>query len=191
VQFQVDDWQSLSKRLLSEEFEFFVADTRQFEADPDYLTQRLRPRKWHFCCRAGHPLASRESVSAAELMSYPMAVTIRPPNLRKVIVDLSGRPDFTPNVECENSYSLLGVVMRSNAIGIIGEYSDALHNAKGDLVRCKIDGLADDLEELYTRYGIVSRAGYRLSPLAEAMIAQIKEIDAQDEEVCSLENFAV
>jgi len=34
VQFQVDDWQSLSKRLLSEEFEFFVADTRQFEADP-------------------------------------------------------------------------------------------------------------------------------------------------------------
>jgi DNA-binding transcriptional LysR family regulator len=28
VQFQVDDWQSLSKRLMSEEFEFFVADTR-------------------------------------------------------------------------------------------------------------------------------------------------------------------
>ncbi|EXF92379.1 transcriptional regulator [Pseudomonas fluorescens HK44] len=191
VQFQVDDWQSLSKRLLSEEFEFFVADTRQFEADPDYLTQRLRPRKWHFCCRAGHPLATRESVSAAELMSYSMAVTIRPPNLRKVIVDLSGRPDFTPNVECENSYSLLGVVMRSDAIGIIGEYSDALHNAKGQMVRLKIDGLADDLEELYTRYGIVSRAGYRLSPLAEAMIAQIKEVDAQDEEVCSLENFAV
>jgi DNA-binding transcriptional LysR family regulator len=191
VQFQVDDWQSLSKRLLGEEFEFFVADTRQFEADPDYLTQRLRPRKWHFCCRAGHPLAARESVSAAELMSYPLAVTIRPPNLRKVIVDLSGRPDFTPNVECENSYSLLGVVLRSDAIGIVGDYSDALHNAKGELVRLKIDGLADDLEELYTRYGIVSRAGYRLSPLAEAMIAQIKEVDGQDEEVCSLENLAV
>ncbi|MBK5415156.1 LysR family transcriptional regulator [Pseudomonas sp. TH31] len=191
VQFQVDDWQSLSKRLLGEEFEFFVADTRYFEADPDYLTQRLRPRKWHFCCRAGHPLAGRESVSAAELMSYPMAVSIRPPNLRKVIVDLSGRPDFTPNVECENSYSLLSVVMRSDAIGIVGAYSDALHLAKGELVCLKIDGVADDLEELYTRYGIVSRAGYRLSPLAEAMIAQIKEIDVQDEEVCSLENLAV
>ncbi|RON38203.1 LysR family transcriptional regulator [Pseudomonas frederiksbergensis] len=191
VQFQVDDWQSLSKRLLNEEFEFFVADTRYFEADPDYLTQRLRPRKWHFCCRAGHPLAGHESVSAAELMSYPMAVSIRPPNLRKVIVDLSGRPDFTPNVECENSYSLLSVVMRSDAIGIVGAYSDALHLAKGELVCLKIDGLADDLEELYTRYGIVSRAGYRLSPLAEAMIAQIKEIDQQDEDVCSLENRAV
>jgi hypothetical protein len=30
-----------------------------------------------------------------------------------------------------------------------------------------------------------------LSPLAEAMIAQIKEVDGQDEEVCSLENLAV
>lgn len=191
VQFQVDDWQTLSKRLLSEEFEFFVADTRQFEADPDYLTQRLRPRKWHFCCRAGHPLAALESVSAAELMSYPLAVTIRPPNLRKVIVDLSGRPDFTPNVECENSYSLLGVVLRSDAIGIIGSYSDALHNARDELVCLKIEGLADDLEELYTRYGIVSRAGYRLSPLAEAMIEEIKRTDAVDEDLCSLENFAV
>ncbi|QNH80195.1 LysR family transcriptional regulator [Pseudomonas protegens] len=191
VQFQVDDWQSLSKRLLSEEFEFFVADTRHFEADPDYLTQRLRPRKWHFCCRAGHPLAQRDSVSASELMSYPLAVTIRPPNLRKVIVDLSGKPDFTPNVECENSYSLLGVVLRSDAIGIIGSYSDALHNAKGKLVCLKIDGLADDLEELYTRYGIVSRAGYRLSPLAAAMIEEIKAIDEQDEDVCSLDKLAV
>ncbi|WP_097306197.1 LysR family transcriptional regulator [Pseudomonas chlororaphis] len=191
VQFQVDDWQTLSKRLLSEEFEFFVADTRQFEANPDYLTQRLRPRKWHFCCRAGHPLAQQESVSAAELMSYPLAATIRPPNLRKVVVDLSGRPDFIPNVECENSYSLLGVVMRSDAIGIIGAYSDALHNARGELVCLKIQGLADDLEELYTRYGIVSRAGYRLSPLAEAMIEEIKRTDALDEDVCALENFAV
>ncbi|MGF0241630.1 LysR family transcriptional regulator [Rhodococcus sp. IEGM1300] len=191
VHFQVDDWQSLSKRLLSEEFEFFVADTRHFEADPDYLTQRLRPRKWHFCCRAGHPLAGRDSITAQELMSYPMAASIRPPNLRKVIVDLSGRPDFTPTVECENSYSLLSVVMRSDAIGIVGAYADALHNANGELVCLRIEGLADDLEELYTRYGIVSRAGYRLSPLAEAMIAQIKEVDAQEDDVCSLENVAV
>ena len=67
VQFQVDDWQSLSKRLMSEEFEFFVADTRYFEADPDYQTHRLRPRKWHFCCRAGHPLAAFDKVSAEQI----------------------------------------------------------------------------------------------------------------------------
>lgn len=191
VQFQVQDWQSLGKRLLREEFEFFVADTRQFEADPDYRTQRLRPRKWHFCCRAGHPLAQRRSVSAAQLMSYPLAVTMRPPNLRKVIVDLSGRPDFVPNVECENSHSLLGIVLRSDAIGIVGVQSDAFQQARGELVYLTIDGLADDLEERYTRYGIVSRAGYRLSPLAEAMIEQIKDSDGEEDAEYSLDNLAV
>lgn len=191
VQFQVDDWQSLNKRLLSEEFEFFVADTRHFEAHPDYHTHRLRPRKWHFCCRAGHPLAAQPSVTPAELMSYPMAVTIRPPNLRKVIVDLSGRPDYLLNVECENGYSLLGVVLRSDAIGIVSANSDVLHMARGELVCLRVEGLAEEREERYTRYGIVSRAGYRLSPLAQAMIEEVKAVDEQDEDGWVLEHFAV
>ncbi|MGV8442283.1 LysR family transcriptional regulator, partial [Pseudomonas aeruginosa] len=37
--------------------------------------------------------------------------------------------------------------------------------------------LPDDLDELHTRYGIVSRAGYSLSPLAEAMIDELKRVD--------------
>ena len=105
------------------------------------VPRSLRPRRWYFCCRAGHPLALRDSVSAAELMSYPLAVTIRPPNLRKVIVDLSGRPDYLPNVECENGHSLLGVVLNSDAIGICSANSDALHGAASQLVRLTIDGL--------------------------------------------------
>ena len=72
-------------------------------------------------------------------MSYPLAVTIRPPNLRKVIVDLSGRPDYQPNVECENGYSLMGVVLRSDAIGIVSANSDVLHMARGELVCLQIE----------------------------------------------------
>jgi len=55
----------------------------------------------------------------------------------------------------------------------------------------QIEGLDENLEERYTRYGIVSRAGYRLSPLAQATIEQIKEIDERDEDVYALENIAV
>ena len=193
VLFQVDDWQSLNKRLLAEEFEFFVADTRQFEADPDYHTRRLRPRRWYFCCRAGHPLAGQASVSAQALLQYPLAATLRPPNLRKVLGDLSGQPEFVANVECENSYSLFGVVLSSNAIGICTANSDALHSAAGALVRLTIDGLGEDCEELYTRYGIVSRARVRLSPLAEAMIEQIVSTDQVEQSLGarSLEHLAI
>ena len=192
VYFQVDDWQSLSKRMLNEEFEFFIADTRNFEADPAYLTQRLRPRRWFFCCRAGHPLAQRSSVSAEELLSYPLAVTIRPPNLRKVLVQLSGRQDYAPNVECESPFSLMSVVLSSDAIGICGAYSDVFLYAKGDLVRIEVDELAQDQDALYTRYGIVSRSSTRLSPLAQAMIDEIKQLDnSDDHDVCAVENFAI
>ena len=192
VNFQVDDWQSLSKRMLNEEFEFFIADTRNFEADPAYLTQRLRPRRWFFCCRAGHPLAQRISVSAEELLSYPLAVTIRPPTLRKVLVQLSGRQDYAPNVECESPFSLMSVVLSSDAIGICGAYSDVFLYAKGDLVRIEVDELAQDQDALYTRYGIVSRSSTRLSPLAQAMIDEIKQLDnSDDHDVCGLENFAI
>ena len=192
VNFQVDDWQSLSKRMLNEEFEFFIADTRNFEADPAYLTQRLRPRRWFFCCRAGHPLAQRISVSAEELLSYPLAVTIRPPNLRKVLVHLSGRQDYAPNVECESPFSLMSVVLSSDAIGICGAYSDVFLYAKGDLVRIEVDELAQDQDALYTRYGIVNRSSTRLSPLAQAMIDEIKQLDnSDDHDVCGLENFAI
>lgn len=60
--FQVDNWQALNRKLVAEEIEFFVADTRQFESDPDYQVHKLAPQRWHFCCRAGHPLTEQESV---------------------------------------------------------------------------------------------------------------------------------
>ena len=64
--------------------------------------------------------------------------------------------------------------------------------AKGDLVRIAVDELTDDQDALYTRYGIVSRASVRLSPLAQAMIEQIKALDdSDDHDVCGLENFAI
>lgn len=177
VSFQVEHWQALNRRLQAEEVEFFVADTRHFEADPQYRTSRLRPRRWHFCCREGHPLAARESVSAEELLSFPLATNISPPNIRKVLVDLSGRPDFRPAIECENGHSLLGVVLASDAIGISSGLGDLAPPGQGGLRPLRVRELPDDLDELHTRYGIVSRAGYSLSPLAEAMIDELKRVD--------------
>ncbi|MEG7167869.1 LysR family transcriptional regulator, partial [Pseudomonas aeruginosa] len=48
---------------------------------------------------------------------------------------------------------------------------------QGGLRPLRVRELPDDLDELHTRYGIVSRAGYSLSPLAEAMIDELKRVD--------------
>lgn len=178
VNFHVDNWQELNKRLLAEEIEFFVADTRRFEADPDYHISRLRPKKWYFYCRTGHPLSDKPSVSCAELFSYPLATTFRPPNIRKVLTEYSGRRDFSPAVECEHGHVLLNVVRYSDAIGIANPIvlQDYL---LGDKLRIlDVHDLPGHLEELNTRYGIVSHTGRALSPLARAMVEHIERSDS-------------
>ncbi|MDH4570605.1 LysR family transcriptional regulator [Pseudomonas sp. BN414] len=177
VKFQVDSWQELNRRLVSEEIEFFVADTRHFEADPDYRVHKLKPQRWHFCCRAGHPLTERDQVRVADIFQYPLATTFRPPNIRKVLVDYSGRQDFAPNVECEHGYALLNVVLNSNAIGIAGQGNLGPYLDAGALVQLDVVDLPEDLEECHTRYGIVSRVGYDLSAHARALVERVIECD--------------
>ena len=79
-------------------------------------------------------------------------------------MDYSGRQDFTPNVECEHGYALLNVVLNSDAIGIAGQSNLAPFLREGALVALQPVDLPADLEECYTRYGVVSRVGYSLAP---------------------------
>ena len=41
ISLDVDNWEKLSRALLREEIEFFVADIRDFEADPNFQTRPL------------------------------------------------------------------------------------------------------------------------------------------------------
>jgi DNA-binding transcriptional LysR family regulator len=48
IRYEVDNWERLSRSLAREEIEFFVADIRQFEADPNFQTRPLHPRRGFF-----------------------------------------------------------------------------------------------------------------------------------------------
>lgn len=179
--FQVDNWQALHRKLVAEEIEFFVADTRQFESDPDYTVQRLQPQRWHFCCRVGHPLTQQPHVLARELFDYPLATTFRPPAVRKVLCDLSGRPDFLPSVECEHGYALLNVVLQSNTIGIACHGNLRPYRMDQGLVALTLADLTPaQAASFYTHYGIVTRARYRLSSLALGLVRQLVACDEED-----------
>lgn len=177
VQFQVDSWQDLNQRLSSEDIEFFVADTRRFEADPDYRITRLRAQRMRFYCRAQHPLAKQPVVTCKELFAYPLATTFRPPNIRKLLIEYSGRRDFVPQVECENTLALLNVVRHSDAIAIGNVMSPEPSLFDRELRWLQPVDLPPDLEEMHTRYGIVSRNSRTLSSLAKAMISLIEQTD--------------
>ncbi len=177
LRFHVDNWQALAQRLLAEECEFFVADARNFEHDPDYRVQLLSQHRWGFCCRREHPLAALEEVTVEQLFSYPLAGTVRPPNLRKALVELSGRPDFQTSIECDNGYSLVSVIEHSDAIGTTNVSQNNPYLRQG-LKLLNVRGLDPRAAEFFTHYGVVSRAGYKLSFLAQTLIDAFFEADA-------------
>jgi len=180
TRFAVDNWENLSRSLGREDIEFFIADGRHFDADPNYQTRALSPRRGVFFCRAGHPLLAKESLSTNDLFDYPLATTFRPPNIRKILSDLSGRQDFLPSVECEHGYALLNVVMHSDTIGIACNANLRPYQRDGGLVALKLSDLAPEHEEaFYTRYGVVSRVGYGLSPLAQGLVRQLIACDTE------------
>ncbi|MCI4183604.1 LysR family transcriptional regulator substrate-binding protein, partial [Dickeya dianthicola] len=175
--FRVDNWQALGQRLMAEELAFIVADTRHFELDARYNVQPLSRHRWGFCCRRGHPLAAFDEISVEQLFSYPLAATVRPPNLRQALVRLSGQQDIRTSIECENGYSLLDVIRQSDAIGTTNHRHGPLQQPPDGIHMLKITGLADDTDEFYTHYGIVSRADSRLSWLSQRLIAMFLQVD--------------
>ena len=174
--FRVDNWQALGEKLQSGEFSFIVADSRNFEFDTRFHVLPLIRHRWGFCCRSQHPLASQTEITVSQLFSYPVAATLRPPNLHRALVQLSGRQDIRTSIECENGYSLLEVVRHSDAIGTTNYSTDL---ARQGLKMLKIAGLDDNTDEFYTHYGIISLAGARLPRLTRTLMETFMQTDKQ------------
>ncbi|MDK1398813.1 LysR family transcriptional regulator [Pseudomonas protegens] len=177
--FAVDNWEKLSRSLNREEIEFFIADIRHFEADPNYQTQPLTPKRGVFFCRPGHPLLAKESLSTNDMFDYPLATTLIPPGIRKLLANLSGRIDFSPTIETEHFPALVKIVRQSNAIGVGTAEAFAEDIAQGSLALLHWRNMPQNIDSLNARCGIVSRSGFRLSPAARKMIEVLVEVDQQ------------
>ncbi|OXR95715.1 LysR family transcriptional regulator [Pseudomonas aeruginosa] len=177
ISLDVDNWEKLSRALLREEIEFFVADIRDFEADPNFQTRPLTPRRGQFFCRPQHPLLGKDSLSTNDLFNYPLASTLIPPGIRKLLANLSGKIDFAANIRCENMHALIRIVRQTDAIGIASDETLRPYLQRGELQPLQWRNLPQNLDSLSARCGIISRSGYRLSAAAKAMIETLVELD--------------
>jgi len=176
---QVDNWEKLGRSLSREEIEFFIADVRHFEADPNFQTRALTPRRSVFFCRAGHPLLAKDSLSTNDLFGYPLATPLIAPGIRKLLANLSGRIDFVPAIELEQFSTLASIVRQSDAIGLGAEEAFVEAFASGALQVLHWRNLPHALDSLSNRCGVISRAGVRLSPAAKALIETLQAVESQ------------
>jgi DNA-binding transcriptional LysR family regulator len=176
---QVDNWEKLGRSLSREEIEFFIADVRHFEADPNFQTRALTPRRSVFFCRTGHPLLAKDSLSTNDLFGYPLATPLIAPGIRKLLANLSGRIDFVPAIELEQFSTLASIVRQSDAIGLGAEEAFVEAFASGALQVLHWRNLPHALDSLSNRCGVISRAGVRLSPAAKALIETLQAVENQ------------
>ncbi len=176
---QVANWEHLGRSLSRKDIEFFIADVRHFEADPNFQTQALRPRRSVFFCRNGHPLLAKDSLSTNDLFDYPLATPLIAPGTRKLLANLSGRIDFSPAIELEQFAALTHIVRQSDAIGLGTEEAFVDAFARGDLQVLHWRNLPHALDNLNNRCGVISRAGGRLSPAAKALIETLLAVESQ------------
>ncbi len=129
-----------------------------------------------FLLPRGHPLAARESVSAEELLSFrwrPTSAAEHPQGAGgpRRASRLPARPSSARTAAACSAWFSPRMPSASAAA------SATWRRRTGRPASAAGARAPDDLDELHTRYGIVSRAGYSLSPLAEAMIDELKRVD--------------
>jgi DNA-binding transcriptional LysR family regulator len=175
---QIGNWELLLDRLLVEDIEFFVADTRELPPDPRIDVKAYRREPAGFYVRAGHPLARRRSVKPVELWQHGV-VSVRLPKLVGTALSrlLGLGADAMPPLalECDDVELLKKTALASDAVLGAPHVSVQGDVRSGALVKLPVAGLPP----LYSMMGIVTLRGRTPSPMAETILHRLHTLDRE------------
>ncbi|MDP3846526.1 MAG: LysR family transcriptional regulator [Pseudomonas sp.] len=173
VQLLIDDWRNLRRRLLNDELELYVADIREYGADPQLCVIPLQQYPGVIFCRPGHPLLSKDPLELNASLAYPLAGTSLPTAINQTMQTLTGRA-HPLTIECDNFMVLKALVSASDALSMAPWDVIAEEVLSGSLavLDLPLERLAQS-----SAYGLVSRSGRSLSPAAQAFSTLLQEVD--------------
>lgn len=166
----------LLKELRSGNLDFVVAELPWPENAKDLALAQLTADTLGVCCRAGHPLACRKSLSVQDLIDYPWVMPLRSSRARERLNGLFVAWDLPPPrvaVETESQAFLLQIVSQSDALSFTMETTLALPEARG------ITMLDVETFSVIRKAGIISRKDGWLSPAALAVIETLRAMCAR------------
>jgi DNA-binding transcriptional LysR family regulator len=172
VRVEVSNWQLLLKRLLEEDIEFFVADTRDLPAEPAVLMRPLRKEPGGFYVRAGHPLARQKSVTLQQLWDHGVASVRVPTDVRSALGRLLGigpSAKLSIALECDDVGVLKDVALASDSVLAAPHAAVEQEVAAGTFHALSVAGLP----ALFSEMGVVTLRGRTPSPMAELIIGRL------------------
>ena len=169
---EISNWQLLVERLLEEDVEFFVADTRDLPSDPTLQVRPLRREPGGFYVRAEHPLCARKSVTLQQLWSYGVASVRLPVGVRAVIGRLlaaGSAAELPVALECDDVETLKSVALASDTVLAAPHAAVADEVAAGALHPVAVPGLPP----LFSDMGVVTLRGRTPSPMADLVMRRL------------------
>ncbi len=169
---KISNWELLVTRLLEEDIEFFVADTRDLPASPMLHVAPLRDEPGGFYVRGGHPLARRRSVPIREVWEYGVVTVRLPQAVRALLSRLLGAEPGTPiplALECDNLQVLRTVAMASESVLAAPHAAVAGEVAAGALKLLPVP----ELPTVAAQMGVVTLRGRTLSPMAALTLERL------------------
>ena len=170
----VNNSSHLLKSLLSEEIEFFIAETRDIPADGEIAITPLTRQHGAFVCRSGHPLLTKENPTIGDLLACGFASMNLPKSLIPLfrqVLGLSDEQALPVVIECDDIGVLTEVVSNEDLIMIMSPKAVDRDITAGRLCALAVEGLP----ELFAEVGIVQLRGRSLSPAARLVIATLQE----------------
>jgi len=179
---KVDDWRCLPEHLRNGEIDLIVAEVSECDDDADLVATPLQQHQAYFFCRPGHPLLAAGHCRLADVLSWPLALPELPQRLWRcfdaAIRDDGGalRPGLSPrDLNVINSNDLAvnqTIITQSDVIGLA-----TFGMLEAPLRRGELALLPLRLPELLSNYGLVTRRGISLSPVAQVFTSMLREED--------------
>lgn len=177
VRVDVANWQLLVDRLLQEEIEFFVADTRDLPPNALLQVRPLAPERGGFYVRQSHPLSVKKPVTLKQLWFYGVATVRIPEQVRATLARMLGgesSDELSLALECDDLQVLKSTALACDLVLASPHRAVADEVAGGALRALTVTGLPP----LFSLPGVVTLRGRTPSPMAEQVIGMLPSAPA-------------
>ena len=169
---EISNWALLLERLVAEDIEFFIAESRDIPELETVAVHLLGRQPGRFYVRRKHPLAGR-ACSIAEAWAYGVASTRLPAAVKTTIGRLLGlkKGESVPlAVECDDVGLLRGLALATDTVLGSTDVAVASEVRAGTLVPLRIEGLPPLAPEM----GLVTLRQRTPSPMARRAMACVE-----------------
>ena len=181
VRIDADSPPAIVNRVSTGDIDIGVADILHCEDFARLTVEQLPEHIVACCCRRGHPLAGRRSLSLDDLLGFPIVATVMPPALGTILghSHLAGRinedtKNFHPAITVDSLSAARNIALGCDALLPITPGCIAPELESGAIVI--LDFTAPWMRN---QYGFVSRKDRTHSPGAMEFMARMREVERE------------